>query len=123
MNQSDQWHRLGIIAGGVGLVGARARRCLGRGQHSELGPKKFNPVVAQDHLAGRVGSRNRLMAQVWDEKRFDSTMTLDVPRAALRPRIEAAEQRIVCDEASGRISTLRGLGYSLEVSRGATAKP
>jgi DNA-binding response OmpR family regulator len=64
--------------------------------------------------AGRVVTRERAMELVWDEHWFGSTKTLDVHIAALR-------QRLGEDGPDGsRISTLRGVGYRLEVPKDAT---
>ena len=74
---------------------AAARRVWLRGTEMALRPKEF------DLLA-------RLMADVWDEHWFGSTKTLDFHIAALRRKLDD-------DGTDSRITTLRGVGYRLEV--------
>ncbi len=81
------------------------------GREVHLRPKEFDllaRLAAQPEVAH---SRERLMADVWDENWFGSTKTLDVHVAALRRRIQ--------EGGSGsrvpRIATVRGHGYRLEL--------
>ena len=62
---------------------------------------------AQARAAGRVLSRERLMAEVWDEHWFGSTKTLDIHVWALRRKLDQPDR-------PSRISTIRGVGYRLE---------
>jgi DNA-binding response OmpR family regulator len=103
-------------------VDPQARTCLVGEQAVDLRPKEFDLLVALAYRAGRAVSRERLMAQVWDENWFGSTKTLDVTMAALRRRIEDAEQRQGGIGTPVRISTLRGFGYRLEVPAGVAAE-
>jgi DNA-binding response OmpR family regulator len=55
--------------------------------------------------AGRAVTRERIMAEVWDEHWFGSTKTLDVHIAWLRKKLED-------DPAQPRyITTIRGVGF------------
>ena len=60
--------------------------------------------------AGHVVSRERLMADVWDEHWFGSTKTLDVHIASLRRRLGEEPGH------PSRITTLRAVGYRYEMT-------
>jgi DNA-binding response OmpR family regulator len=85
-----------------------ARRVRLAGDEIELRPKEYDLLAMLASNAGRVVSREQLMADVWDENWYGSTKTLDVHIAALRRKLR--------DRASGpaSISTIRGVGYRLE---------
>jgi DNA-binding response OmpR family regulator len=61
-------------------------------------------LVAQ---RGKVVSRERLMADVWDENWYGSTKTLDVTIGRLRAKLEGSE-------VAERIVAVRGVGFRLE---------
>jgi DNA-binding response OmpR family regulator len=85
-----------------------ARRAWRAGRELDLRPKEFDLLALLMAEAGRAVPREQIMAEVWDEHWFGSTKTLDMHIAALRRKLgEQAEQ-------SGRITTLRGVGYRLE---------
>jgi DNA-binding response OmpR family regulator len=54
-----------------------------------------------------VVSRERLMADVWDENWYGSTKTLDVTIGRLRAKLEGSE-------VAERIVAVRGVGFRLE---------
>jgi DNA-binding response OmpR family regulator len=56
---------------------------------------------------GKVVSRERLMADVWDENWYGSTKTLDVTIGRLRAKLEGSE-------VAERIVAVRGVGFRLE---------
>lgn len=56
---------------------------------------------------GKVVSRERLMADVWDENWYGSTKTLDVTIGRLRAKLEGSE-------VVERIVAVRGVGFRLE---------
>ncbi len=56
---------------------------------------------------GKVVSRDRLMADVWDENWYGSTKTLDVTIGRLRGKLEGSE-------VAERIVAVRGVGFRLE---------
>ncbi len=56
---------------------------------------------------GKVVSRERLMADVWDENWYGSTKTLDVTIGRLRAKLEGSE-------VIERIVAVRGVGFRLE---------
>ncbi|MBV9935368.1 MAG: winged helix-turn-helix transcriptional regulator, partial [Actinobacteria bacterium] len=73
----------------------------------ELRPKEFDLLALLAVEAGRVVTRERIMADVWDEHWFGSTKTLDTHISALRRKLDGTG-------APSRITTLRGVGYRLE---------
>jgi DNA-binding response OmpR family regulator len=74
----------------------------------DLRPKEFDLLLALARSAGRVVTRERLMEDVWDEHWFGSTKTLDIHIWALRRKLDAPG-------AASRITTIRGVGYRMEV--------
>jgi DNA-binding response OmpR family regulator len=86
-----------------------ARRAVVDGRELMLRPKEFDLLLALAARAGKVVSREDLMAQVWDENWFGPTKTLDVHVSVLRRKLTEA------GDDAGRISTLRGRGYRYEV--------
>ena len=75
-----------------------------------LRPKEFDLLAALAREAGTVVSRERLMAEVWDEKWFGSTKTLDVHVSAVRRKLADA-----CPDEARCIATVRGRGYRYEL--------
>jgi len=87
-------------------VDRAARRAWLAGVELGLRPKEFDLLALLAAEAGRAVTRERIMAEVWDEHWFGSTKTLDMHVAALRRKL---------GEQGGRITTLRGVGYRLEL--------
>jgi DNA-binding response OmpR family regulator len=82
------------------------------GRELHLRPKEFDLLA---HLAVQpevAHSRERLMADVWDENWFGSTKTLDVHVAALRRKMQESAGS---GDRTPRIVTVRGHGYRLEM--------
>ena len=73
-----------------------------------LRPKEFDLLALLTGSAGKVLTRNELMAGVWDEHWFGSTKTLDVHVSSLRRKLMRH------GETAERISTVRGRGYRFE---------
>jgi len=88
---------------------AGARRVTVGGDEVSLRPKEFDLLAVLMSAAGEAVSRERLMAEVWDENWFGSTKTLDVHVSALRRKLSD------CGESVDRIVTLRGHGYRYEL--------
>jgi two-component system response regulator RegX3 len=85
-----------------------ARRVRLDGNELVLARKEFDLLAELARNAGRVVSREDLMARVWDENWFGSTRTLDVHIGLLRKKLGD-------DPASPRfIQTVRGVGFRLE---------
>lgn len=70
----------------------------------ELRPREFELLLALARNAGRVVTREQLLAEVWDMHWATSTKTLDVHIHAVRRKLLG-----VVD-----IATVRGVGYRLE---------
>ena len=82
-----------------------ARRAWLREQELTLARKEFDLLARLAADAGRVVTREVLMAEVWDENWFGSTKTLDVHIAWLRKKLGD-------DPAAPRyIHTVRGVGF------------
>jgi DNA-binding response OmpR family regulator len=93
------------IAIGELEVDLAARRARLRGEELDLSRKEFDLLAELVRNAGRVVTREDLMARVWDENWFGSTKTLDVHVGWLR-------RKLGDDPASpGWIDTVRGVGY------------
>ena len=89
-------------------VDAGARRAWLGDEELELSPKEFDLLTLLVREAGRVVTRERIMAEVWDENWFGSTKTLDTHVSWLRRKLgdDAA--------APGRLVTVRGVGLRFE---------
>jgi DNA-binding response OmpR family regulator len=84
---------------------AEARRVSLAGTKLELSRKEFDLLAELVAHAGRVVTRDRLMADVWDENWFGSTKTLDTHIGWLR-------RKLGDDPAAPRfIHTVRGVGF------------
>lgn len=86
-----------------------ARRAWLAAKELVLRPKEFDLLALLMSEGGRVVTRERIMSEVWDAHWFGSTKTLDMHIAALRRRLGEVDGR------PSRITTLRGVGYRLEV--------
>ena len=89
-------------------IDPRGRRVTVDGADVPLRAKEFDLLNVLVHHAGEALSRERLMAEVWDENWSGSTKTLDMHVLALRRRLAAA------GVPGDPISTLRGFGYRYE---------
>jgi DNA-binding response OmpR family regulator len=86
-------------------IDAGARRVRIGDEDVDLARKEFDLLVVLAEAAGRVLTRDHLMARVWDENWFGSTKTLDVHVGTLR-------RKLGDDPASPRyIHTVRGVGF------------
>ena len=85
-----------------------ARRAWREDRELDLTPKEFDLLVLLIGDAGRVVTRERAMAEVWDENWFGSTKTLDMHVSSLRRKLG--------DDANAPelISTVRGVGFRFE---------
>jgi two-component system response regulator RegX3 len=77
-----------------------ARRAWLDGEELELARKEFDLLARLARDAGRVVTREGLMADVWDANWFGSTKTLDVHVGWLRRKL-----------GEGWIDTVRGVGF------------
>ena len=82
-----------------------SRRATLDGEELDLSRKEFDLLVALAGRAGRVVTRDDLMAEVWDENWFGSTKTLDVHVGWLRRKLHD-------DPTDPRyLHTVRGVGF------------
>jgi DNA-binding response OmpR family regulator len=86
----------------------RSRRVTVAGAEVPLRAKEFDLLSVLVQNAGEALTRERLMADVWDENWSGSTKTLDMHILALRRKLAAAGL------PGEQISTLRGYGYRYE---------
>lgn len=100
-----------LTVGDVALDSSTRRVTVGAAE-VDLRPKEFELLEVLMRHAGKALSRERVMELVWDEHWFGSTKTLDVHIAALRHRLGES------GPAGSRITTLRGIGYRLELPTG-----
>jgi DNA-binding response OmpR family regulator len=86
-------------------IDADARQVRMGDTEVDLSRKEFDLLVVLAEAAGRVLTRDHLMARVWDENWFGPTKTLDVHIGTLR-------RKLGDDPASPRfIHTVRGVGF------------
>lgn len=93
----------GVMRTGPVRVDAEARRAWVDDQELDLRAKEFDLLAMLVSRAGRVVTREQIMAQVWDTNWFGSTKTLDMHVSSLRQKLP-----------EGSITTLRGVGYRFE---------
>jgi len=88
-------------------IDAATRSATLHGADLGLTRKEFDLLVRLAQDAGRVVSREDLMADVWDENWFGSTKTLDVHVGFLRRKLgdDATDPRF--------LRTVRGVGFLL----------
>ena len=95
----------------------RARRqAFVDGRELALRAKEFDLLARLLAGVGEVVTRETLMADVWDDHWYGSTKTLDVHVAALRRRLAAAAAQTEPPAEVPEITTLRGVGYRLEMT-------
>jgi DNA-binding response OmpR family regulator len=93
-----------------------ARRCTLEGNEVDLRAREFDLLAALAYDAGRVVSRRRLLAEVWDQHFDSSAKTLDMHVSALRRKLDVAQ-------APSLITTVRSVGYRLEDGPRAAGEP
>jgi len=90
------------------VVDTAARRAWRGDDELELSPKEFDLLALLMREAGRVVTRERIMAEVWDENWFGTTKTLDMHVSSLRRKIgENADDPT-------HLITVRGVGLRFE---------
>ncbi|MFQ6171710.1 response regulator transcription factor [Oryzobacter sp. R7] len=91
------------------VIDPAARRAWLGGEELTLRAKEFDLLARLMADTGHAVSRETLINDVWDENWVGSTKTLDFHIAALRRKVDGARE-------ASRITTLRGVGYRLELS-------
>jgi DNA-binding response OmpR family regulator len=84
-----------------------ARRAWAAGEEVDLTRREFDLLARLARDAGRVVTREDLIADVWDENWFGSTKTLDVHVGTLRRKLGEDPT------APRHLHTVRGVGFSL----------
>ena len=85
---------------------AGARRAEVEGRELQMTPREFDLLRVLVENKGTVLSRDRILAGAWGSRFVGEPKTVDVHVAWLRPKLEG----------SGiRVTTLRGVGYRLDV--------
>lgn len=92
-----------LAAGDLRMDLAARRAWLGQDE-LRLRPKEFDLLALLVSEAGRVVTRERIMRDVWETDWLGSTKTLDTHVLTLRRKVGAET-----------ITTLRGVGYRLEL--------
>lgn len=90
-------------------VDLAARRCTVGGSEIELRAREFDLLAVLALDAGRVVSRRRLLADIWDQHHDSTTKTLDMHVSNLRRKVDRGD-------GPSLITTVRGVGYRLEQS-------
>ena len=89
------------------VIDEDARRVFFGNTEVLLTGKEFDVLAILVANRGKVVSRERLMAEVWDANWYGSTKTLDVTIGRLRSKLEGAQ-------VSERVVAVRGVGFRLE---------
>jgi len=93
-----------LTAGGI-RVDLGSHEVTVRGREANLSPKEFDLLAYLMQHAGRVRSRDDIIAAVWGDEEYLDQRTVDVHIRWLRQKIEA-------DPADPRhLVTVRGVGY------------
>ena len=96
----------GLPEGALRIDGP-ARRVHAGGIEVSLTGKEFDVLAVLAAQRDKVVSRDRLMAEAWDENWFGSTKTLDVTIGRLRQKLENAG-------VTDKVVAVRGVGFRLE---------
>jgi DNA-binding response OmpR family regulator len=90
-------------------IDAAARRVFAGSVEVSLTGKEFDVLSVLAGQRDKVVSRDRLMAEAWDENWYGSTKTLDVTIGRLRQKLESAG-------VTDKVVAVRGVGFRLEGS-------
>ena len=109
-----RWRRCGSVGWRSTVGAARGARRI----KLDLSRKEFSLLVALASRAGRVVTRDDLMAEVWDENWFGSTKTLDVRIGWLRRKLgdDPADPRLPPHRPRSRLPLLRARGVPERLS-------
>jgi DNA-binding response OmpR family regulator len=95
------------VAEGALRIDVAARRVYAGGDEVALTGKEFEVLNILAANRDKVVSRDRLMADVWDQNWYGSTKTLDVTIGRLRQKLEGVG-------VTERVVAVRGVGFRLE---------
>jgi DNA-binding response OmpR family regulator len=88
-------------------IDVAARRVFAGAAEVALTGKEFDVLSVLAAQRDKVVSRDRLMAEAWDENWYGSTKTLDVTIGRLRQKLESAG-------VTDKVVAVRGVGFRLE---------
>jgi len=94
---------------GMLRIDVAARRAYAGEEEVPLTSKEFDVLSLLVANRDKVVSRDRLMADVWDENWYGSTKTLDVTIGRLRNKLESVG-------VTDKVVAVRGVGFRLEGS-------
>lgn len=97
----------GELPEGALRIDAAARRVFAGSIEVSLTGKEFDVLSVLAAQRDKVVSRDRLMAEAWDENWYGSTKTLDVTIGRLRQKLESAG-------VTDKVVAVRGVGFRLE---------
>lgn len=103
---TDEVHTVGDVSIDLGR-----HEVTVRGERVAMPLKEFDLLALLLANAGRVLTRDTLVARVWGHDYVGDTKTLDVHVKRLRSKVEEAPAN------PSRIVTIRGVGYKYEVAR------
>jgi len=95
-----------VIEVGRLRLDAGARRAEVEGRELQMTPREFDLLRVLVENKGLVLSRDRILAGAWGPRFVGEPKTVDVHMAWLRPKL---------DGSGIRVTTLRGVGYRLDV--------
>jgi DNA-binding response OmpR family regulator len=95
----------GVLEAGDLQIDVDARSARRRGAELDLRPREFDLLLLLAQSAGRVLTRERLLAELWRDHWGGASKTLDMHVSTLRRKLGEP----------GLITTLRGVGYRLDV--------
>ncbi|MEO6798108.1 MAG: winged helix-turn-helix domain-containing protein [Candidatus Dormibacter sp.] len=98
-----------LIAAGNVVIDMAERRVTLHGRELDLAPREYELLRVMAENAGKALSRDRILAAAWGPRFVGEPKTVDVHVAWLRQKLEGSGLRV---------TTLRGLGYRLDVIPG-----
>src|SRR5207253_1496011 len=95
-----------VVEAGRLRLDAGARRAEIAGREIQVTPREFDLLRVLVENKGLVLSRDKILAGAWGSRFVGEPKTVDVHVAWLRPKLEGSKVRV---------TTLRGIGYRLDV--------
>jgi DNA-binding response OmpR family regulator len=95
-----------LLTAGKVLIDTAERRATLNGRQMELSPREFELLRVMAENRGKALSRDRILAAAWGPRFVGEPKTVDVHVAWLRQKL---------DGSGLRVTTMRGLGYRLDV--------
>ena len=102
-----------LLTAGNALIDTEERRVTVGGREIELSPREFELLRVMAENRGKALSRDRILAAAWGPRFVGEPKTVDVHVAWLRQKLEGTGLRV---------TTIRGLGYRLDVIPAPTAE-